>query len=555
MMMVKWSHKRFLAASASAWLIAVVVASGGPVAAQSTGTNITDAPQPPVADPPVYKWTEVTKGPGFKGAAVSAVAADAIGNIVMVGARYERRQDKGGAYVPTALSWYSTDGLTWTAVEVPDADGAAIQNVIHGADGFMAADFRGLLTSATGEEWTQRPGEDVFGKDGYGVSLARTPTGYIAVGAVTEKTSAGVLSSQTPAAWTSADGLTWQKAVIEDVQGSAQRVVVASDGSMLTAGSVKQDGKSHDALWRSADGGVTWSAVDVPQADGTILLAYGAGKFLLGRVEYAEFVNPHGWWSSVDGTSWEKLQDAYVLQAQNMAGIGATAVAIVGTSVMANGAVLASQDATTWTPGDAASLLGPGQTAAALIGLPDGRLLMPGYDRATKVQGAVVWIGSSDAVVAPGQSPAAGPSGSPDPGSPDPGSSPAASSSPAAQSLEDLAAIYVQARATLTAASAEADKALGKVKTLAAEKKIWAGLAVDERAFIDAISALPWPAEVTDELEPYLARVNDVEEHVQGMADARTAKELDRIYGEYTKLGPRLVTVGHAFRATIGVPD
>lgn len=144
---------------------------GAAGSAQSTGANITDASQPPVPMPPAYTWEQVAKGPKFKGATPAAMATDAFGNIVMVGAKWKQRTN--GSVVPSPLAWHSSDGLTWTSVLVPEAAGEAIQSVIHADDSFIAADADGLLTSATGDEWTLTPGAGILGEGGHAVALSR----------------------------------------------------------------------------------------------------------------------------------------------------------------------------------------------------------------------------------------------------------------------------------------------------------------------------------------------------------------------------------------------
>jgi hypothetical protein len=139
---------------------------------------------------------------------------------------------------------------------------------------------------------------------------------------------------------------------------------------------------------------VTWTTVDAPTADGSPVLAFAAGRYMLGYLASDELLTPNGWWSSADGVTWEPLPDE-LQRSQLLAGVGATAVGITGTLVSDNAHVRASTDAVDWTEADGRYILPPGEMPVALIGLPDGRLLIAGSTRKT----AFVWVGTSQTLL------------------------------------------------------------------------------------------------------------------------------------------------------------
>jgi len=135
-----------------------------------------------------------------------------------------------------------------------------------------------------------------------------TPTGIVAVGY-----GASGMGDYDAAAWTSADGSTWQKVTSPAFEGPGNQEArgIASLGPRLVAvGSDRRTGGSDAAVWVSGDGGRTWSQIDTGLAargdqvmrrvvnTGSGLVAVGYDT-LLGDSDAAV-------WTSQDGTHWTK---------------------------------------------------------------------------------------------------------------------------------------------------------------------------------------------------------------------------------------------------------
>ncbi|TDC67982.1 exo-alpha-sialidase [Actinomadura sp. GC306] len=139
-------------------------------------------------------------------------------------------------------------------------------------------------TSDNAQTWTRhdlgavfKPSDDVRG-------VARTATGFAAVGGVDDRA----------VAWISPDGIRWQR--IEGIEGISGFDRVASSGSVLVGHgtyarkvTVKRGRRKVTrtvpayGVWRSTDGGRTWARVNIPQSHGsygpTKGLTFGPGGF------------------------------------------------------------------------------------------------------------------------------------------------------------------------------------------------------------------------------------------------------------------------------------
>ncbi|GAA2419148.1 hypothetical protein GCM10010191_32660 [Actinomadura vinacea] len=194
-------------------------------------------------------------------------------------------------------------GRTWRLAEVhtPDgetpAPGAKPRLLAGGAGAWTAigqtADARvAVWTSVDGRSWTNETAAvSAFGPNDRVNALVRTSSGFVAAGVAS---SAG--ADPRAVVWTSADGRAWQRADrlnLPDMAGigglaaSGDTVVAHGSFSRKVTKTVKRKGKKKgtqqvaqtvrgEAMWRSADGGRTWAAVNVPQGQG----AYGPAKGL-----------------------------------------------------------------------------------------------------------------------------------------------------------------------------------------------------------------------------------------------------------------------------------
>jgi hypothetical protein len=181
----------------------------------------------------------------------------------------------------TRQAWWSTDGVSWTAGELP----ADLQPPIGplllagGANGFeiLALPEPGGIGEAwrawhsdDGRTWveTQPPGLP----EPLGTFGAFSPTSLLTSDGVFVAVGSNDSPSGRVAAWTSVDGRTWSQSAIEDpgngfgCKDVCRPAVVAQVGASLVAvGYAEQDisvdvsPAAADVVWTSGDGGRTWN--------------------------------------------------------------------------------------------------------------------------------------------------------------------------------------------------------------------------------------------------------------------------------------------------------
>jgi hypothetical protein len=182
----------------------------------------------------------------------------------------------------------STDaGRAWALAEIRTPDGAApppgeAPLFVAGAAGHWAALGRtpaGAAVAWTSEDartWTRRPAGTAFTPSDQVTGLTRTAQGFLAVGAAKGRA----------VTWTSADGRAWQRGT---APAATRLDGVAASGAVVVAHGttarkvVKKRGRKKvtrtvvgEGFWRSPDGGRTWAAASVAQAQGS----YGPAKGL-----------------------------------------------------------------------------------------------------------------------------------------------------------------------------------------------------------------------------------------------------------------------------------
>jgi hypothetical protein len=250
-------------ATASIGLCLCLLGPWLPAAAQEAAPATTAPTQPASSGPLAEPWTSTP----LEGAR-SIAAGD--GRFVVVGGRRDP--------VPSAVSWTSTDGLTW-AGSLPSAalEGAIMNQVVSTPDGFVA-----LGTTTRGR--AARPGDRLV-------------------------------------AWTSADGLTRQRSRVEGGRTRTRgfdayaQDLEAGPGGLLAVGSFRGQDFGPTRMWRSTDGRA-WERVRLPAIDLVNDIAATADGFLLSGYTFEPSStpgpgDPEGTWplfSAGADLSWQPVE-------------------------------------------------------------------------------------------------------------------------------------------------------------------------------------------------------------------------------------------------------
>jgi hypothetical protein len=264
---------------------------------------------------PPFETTAWTSGPRLVAAGPEGVVAVGGGN--------------GG---PLAF-WHSADGLTWSAAPEQPAfrshDGSfeAINAVTAADAGWVAVGGESynstgpallravVLVSTDGLHWTRQPDSPALEHASMN-AIARTASGYVAVGAVIGTAASGGTELE-PAVWTSPDGATWSKATgppgyarppaPERTAFELRDVAVRGD-RMVSVGWVASDDTDQEPFptlavsWWS-DGGA-WTPVEVDLVDGGRWLTVdGAPGGFVALAEPGTGCGG-GIWGSQDGEAW-----------------------------------------------------------------------------------------------------------------------------------------------------------------------------------------------------------------------------------------------------------
>jgi hypothetical protein len=320
-----------------------------------------DDPGDAPSEPGALVW-EAREGPGF----VSDVV-DADGRLVAIGSA----ATTSAASTPQA--WTSMDGRTWDAAAV-DGDGR-MAGVARAEGGSLVAvgeratgnAFRAVAWfSPDGATWTVIDDDGEFDAAPGCASttledVAAGPAGFVAVGAEWGEGSCG----QHAAAWWSADGVNWMRAV--DPGGHAMHAVVQTKDGFAAAGAGTADANegARAAAWWSADGQAWTQADAIDGVDGFYgaeIKALAVDTHGVAAVGYS--INTEtgalapAAWRSGDGLTWTRA-DAEGLagvSAQEPAepsgtGPGAVRMAYADGLIATDGGLIATGVATTMEPG------------------------------------------------------------------------------------------------------------------------------------------------------------------------------------------------------------
>lgn len=298
--------------------------------------------------------------------------------------------ETGGDYYRGQFLASSDGGRTWRLARVRTPDGGEpppgeFPERVAGAPGRWSAlggssVRRVVWTSTDGMTWIRQPDSaaSAFRGGDQVNAITRADSGFIAVG-----TAGGRGRARHAAAWTSADGRDWTRlpatAFPTGGGGRALRLdrVAARGITVVASGTVGKPaaaGGGREALWRSSDGGRTWTRLTVPRPRGS------AGP--LGDVA----AGPGGFYAVRDARVTGKLRKR----------LGPGRLALV----------LRSLDGLRWTPIGhirtpgyvrAARLAGSSAALAALITVRDGRTLV------FRSADGVVWRSGGEVEPRPGR--------------------------------------------------------------------------------------------------------------------------------------------------------
>ncbi len=312
---------------------------------------------------------------------------------------------QAGARISRAQFFVSADGgQTWRLGTEQAADGrdpapGHAATLIAGGQGRWAAvGPSAIWTSHDGAAWTLASTQGITPMQGGDQAnvLRRTATGFLAAG---ENVPPGDPAAATPVVWTSANGVTWRRLGAAQLHLTAEGgragalTSAAADGTAtIISGVVTMNGsgggaRSASGVWRSTNGGATWSAVTVPvsnEATASAAVAATADGFVAVRPGQAKAGADAVVFTSPDGAAWKF---GATVTGQGGAGLALTSVeggpagaVITGRS---GGNVLAftSANGTVWRP--------DGILASATAGTVSGLAVIAG--------GAIVAGGSSTA--------------------------------------------------------------------------------------------------------------------------------------------------------------
>lgn len=267
-------------------------------------------PREPAGLPVGHRWTRVAhQEPAFGGPGADAIhAVVPFGDgLVAVGANWS---------LAMARAWSSDDGEVWTRHDWPlevflGLSRTSMLDVVVGGPGLVAVGrdpgHAAVWVSEDGRQWERLPhDEEVFGAPEPGTyerySMNAVTAGAQGIVAVGQK-----LGSSKAVAWTSDDGVEWERHTDESLSGRRMLDVIEGGPGFIAVGS----GDAGAAVWTSADGR-TWTQADVRAApdvrrSSTIeaITAFGDGFLAVGgRGQFTPVV-----WRSPDGREWEHVTD------------------------------------------------------------------------------------------------------------------------------------------------------------------------------------------------------------------------------------------------------
>jgi hypothetical protein len=306
--------------------IAVVVVAGANNGASGPPPSTMSAGFPP-ATPAATDFTDTA---ALAGRGISAP----LGQVAVVGSDIVAVGAQDGGRIARARFFFSADaGRTWRLGTVQAGTGQAGTGqagtgqardgtepppghaptlVAGGPHGWVAVGPAAVWTSQNGASWLfegplpQLPGDKI-------TTLTATGSGFLAAG---QNIPGGNAAKATPVVWLSANGTTWQRlsgarlglpAGAGTVTGIT--AAAANGGVVVIAGTVT-GATAGSQVWRSANGGLSWTAVTVPAANGAAATISGLAPLGTGfvAVRPAQVAGAVGAlvYTSANGTTWQQ---------------------------------------------------------------------------------------------------------------------------------------------------------------------------------------------------------------------------------------------------------
>jgi hypothetical protein len=365
--------------------IAVVVVAGANNGNGPAPSSL-DAGYPPArAAAADFTGTAALAGRGIN-ATLGQVATSG-GTIVAVGGQ-------SGARIPRARFYVSADnGQTWQlgTVQGDPPPGQAATLVAGGSRGWVAVGPTAVWTSQNAHDWLihsqlpQLAGDKI-------TALTATASGFLAAGT---NVPGGNAAKASPVVWLSANGTTWQRLGVTQLGLAAGNGrVLGITGAAANGGAIVMSGTVAGAatatgVWRSADGGSTWTPVTVPAGAGASATIAGLaplrGGFVAVRSAPEGGATGAAVYTSANGSSWQqsaalRTADGSPLTLGPLSG-GPGGAVVTG---QAHGLDIAflSPDGTAWTGTDPAGTAAAEQVDGVAL-TAAGQAVFSGTSRAT----------------------------------------------------------------------------------------------------------------------------------------------------------------------------
>ena len=361
------------------------------------GANNGSGPAPSSLDagyPPARAATaDFTGTPALAGRGIQATlgqVATSGGTIVAVGGQ-------SGARIPRARFYVSADnGQTWQlgTVQGDPPPGQPATLVAGGGRGWVAVGPTAVWTSQNARDWTSHPQLPELAGDKI-TTLTATGSGFLAAGT---NVPGGNAAKASPVVWLSANGATWQRLGVTQLGLAAGNGrVLGITGAAANGGTIVMDGTVAGAatasgVWRSANGGTTWTAVTVPAGGGASATIAGLaplrGGFVAVRSAPEGGATGAAVYTSANGTAWQqsaalRTADGSPLTLGPVSG-GPGGAVVTG---QAHGLDIAflSPDGTTWTGTDPAGTATAEQVSGVAL-TAAGQAVFSGTSTATAAE-------------------------------------------------------------------------------------------------------------------------------------------------------------------------